>query len=199
MSGSLMDASLKMRCDTSGADYALYWKEVDGKLTVAGDYATESVPTTFTEAASVAVAVDIAGESSVAKVARERKPVFIRDLKESSETSASVAARHGFMSACFVPVEARALASPLPPPSPPGPRCTRTASVCAARKTAITPAGLMLAHWATAHGIRDGRAPRDLRPAGRRDGVRHRIESLGDVLRRGGCCHAKGRDEEGVR
>merc|ERR1719343_995236 len=40
LSGNTLAASLKMRCDTSGAGYALYWKESDGKATVAGDYVT---------------------------------------------------------------------------------------------------------------------------------------------------------------
>ena len=30
-----------MRCDTSGAGYAIFWANVDGKLVVAGDYVTD--------------------------------------------------------------------------------------------------------------------------------------------------------------
>jgi hypothetical protein len=31
-----------MRCDTSGAGYAIFWANVDGKLVVAGDYVTDA-------------------------------------------------------------------------------------------------------------------------------------------------------------
>ena len=31
-----------MRCDTSGAGYAIFWANVNGKLTVAADYVTDA-------------------------------------------------------------------------------------------------------------------------------------------------------------
>ena len=40
LSGDVLGASLKMRCDTSGASYALYWNETEGKMVVAGIYST---------------------------------------------------------------------------------------------------------------------------------------------------------------
>jgi len=37
----IFQASLKMRCDTSGAGYAIFWANVNGKLVVASDYVTD--------------------------------------------------------------------------------------------------------------------------------------------------------------
>ena len=38
LDSNLLDATLKLRVDTSGAGYALYWKETNGVFTVAGSY-----------------------------------------------------------------------------------------------------------------------------------------------------------------
>jgi hypothetical protein len=41
LTGDTLRASLKMRCDTSGGVYAIYWANENGKLVVAGDYVTD--------------------------------------------------------------------------------------------------------------------------------------------------------------
>jgi hypothetical protein len=113
LSGALMEASLKMRCDNTGAGYALYWKETNGKLTLAGDYITAEQQASFKEQgkstdiaeAARAVTVDLAEESSIAKVARDRSPLFVRDTTTCATTSSKLARDFGFQSTCFVPVE----------------------------------------------------------------------------------------------
>lgn len=41
LTGDTLQAALKMRTDTSGAGYAIYWANVNGILVVAGDYVTD--------------------------------------------------------------------------------------------------------------------------------------------------------------
>lgn len=38
LESNLLEATLKLRAATSGAGYAMYWKEVNGQFTIAGDY-----------------------------------------------------------------------------------------------------------------------------------------------------------------
>lgn len=38
LTGDTLKAALKMRCDTSGASYAIYWANQGGKLIVSGQY-----------------------------------------------------------------------------------------------------------------------------------------------------------------
>ena len=42
MTGDVLKASLKMRCDTSGAAYAIYWANIGGDLKVVGEYKAAS-------------------------------------------------------------------------------------------------------------------------------------------------------------
>ena len=41
LTGLTLMAALKMQCDTSGASSAIFWVNINGKLTVAGEYVSE--------------------------------------------------------------------------------------------------------------------------------------------------------------
>jgi len=110
--GQLMKASLKMRCDTSGAGYAIYWKETFGKMTIAGSYLTPAskeglkeagVEMSFAEA-SYGVKLDVGGEGPVAEAYRSQEPVYIQDAAASNMKRKDLAVECGIKSLCFVPV-----------------------------------------------------------------------------------------------
>ena len=113
LSGALLGASLKMRCDTSGAGYAVYWKEVDGKMTIAGDYVTpgrrakladKGFKQSFSDA-SKSLELSADGDGPVAKVMQNREPFFIADAASSNMKRAALAKQYGIQQICFVPVE----------------------------------------------------------------------------------------------
>jgi len=110
--GDLMKASLKMRCDTSGAGYAMYWKESFGKLTIGGSYLTPArkealmamgVKKSFAEL-SYGVKLDATGDGPVATVHKTQEPIYIQNVAESNMMRKDVAVECGIKSVCFVPV-----------------------------------------------------------------------------------------------
>merc|ERR1719247_3934229 len=112
LSGDLMKASLKMRCDTSGAGYAMYWKESFGKLTIAGSYLTparkkaliaQGKTKSFAEA-SYGTKLDDLGTGPVATCYATQEPVYLQDVKDSNLKRKDLAVECGVTSICFVPV-----------------------------------------------------------------------------------------------
>jgi len=113
LTGATLAASLKMRCDTSGAGYALYWKETDGKLVVAGDYVTPARKAALTakgKTASFAEAskeyqLDASGNGPVATVLKTDEPLYIQDVATCDTMKrGSLAVDWGIKSLCLVPV-----------------------------------------------------------------------------------------------
>jgi len=113
LKGNTLAASLKMRCDTSGAGYALYWQLAGGKLAVSGSYVTparaavlkqQGFQDSFAEA-SKSYTLDPAGNGPVATVMKTRDPYFIRDVEHCAELRrGDVAKKYGIKSICLVPV-----------------------------------------------------------------------------------------------
>merc|ERR1719343_670254 len=113
LTSNTLAASLKMRCDTSGAGYALYWKETDGKAVVAGDYVTparkaaleaKGKTSSFAEA-SKEYTMEVSGDGPVATVLKTREPVYIQDVTTCDTMKrGGVAAEYGIKSVCLVPV-----------------------------------------------------------------------------------------------
>jgi len=117
LTGSTLQASLKMRCDTSGAGYAIYWCNENGKIVVAGDYVTDArrealkakgMKKSFAEE-SEAYALPASGDGPVAKVLRKQEPVFVNDIAKSNMLRKDLAAKYGIAQVCFVPFEAGVL------------------------------------------------------------------------------------------
>jgi len=110
--GDLMKASLKMRCDTSGAGYAMYWKESFGSLTIAGSYVTLARKEALAAAgktmsfaeASYGIKLDMDGDGPVATVHKTQEPVYFQDVMDSNMMRKETAAELGIKSVCFVPV-----------------------------------------------------------------------------------------------
>lgn len=114
LTGHTLAAALKMRCDSSGAGYSIYWTEVQGKFVVSGDYVAPKVQKalgskglagSFTDACR-GVALDIAGSGPVALCSRHGQTTFVQDAA-SCEAMArtSLAAEYGIASICFKPVK----------------------------------------------------------------------------------------------
>ena len=114
LNGAMLDASLKMQCDVSGAGYAMYWKESEGQLTIVGDYITparraaldeQEIEGSFAKA-SREVTIDLDGIGPIGKVMREREPMFVKDVPyETTMKRRSIAQNYGIKSIMFMPVE----------------------------------------------------------------------------------------------
>jgi len=115
LTGNALAASLKMRCDTSGAGYALYWKSdlASGKLAVSGSYVTparaavleaQGHKESFAEA-SKNYTLDMAGSGPVATVMKTQEPFYIQDVQTCEIMKrGELTKRYGIQSICFVPV-----------------------------------------------------------------------------------------------
>jgi len=113
LTGNPLAAALKMRCDTSGAGYALYWQHSAGKLAVSGSYVTparqaalakQGFKESFAEASS-GYTLDATGDGPVARVMKSREPVFIHDVETCGDLKrGGLASQYGINSICLVPV-----------------------------------------------------------------------------------------------
>ena len=101
-----------MRCDTSGAGYAIYWANVNGKLVVAGDYVTDArkeklktkgFDKSFAEE-SESFALDVNGAGPVAECFNSGKPVFVKSIADSIMKRKDLAAQYGVEQCAFVPI-----------------------------------------------------------------------------------------------
>jgi len=114
LSGDVLAASLKMRCDTSGASYALYWKETEGKMVVAGVYSTPARQKALAEMgksggfsnASKEYVLDASGDGPVGTVMKTQQPFYLQDATACTTMKRSALTKeYGIKSICFVPTE----------------------------------------------------------------------------------------------
>lgn len=108
-------ALLKMRCDVSGADYAIFWRtdtaaRWHGSMVAAGCYASPAhrfeseargLSKPFAEA-SLDVVLELAGNSMVAKSYQSTDPIFYDDVQSCDFfVRREMAVQHGIKSICF--------------------------------------------------------------------------------------------------
>jgi hypothetical protein len=113
MTGDTLAASLKMRCDTSGAGYAIYWCNVDGQLVVAADYVTDSRKAQLTEKGftksfaeeSEPYSLPVDGDGPVATCYKTGEAQFVKDVTSSSLKRKDLAAKYGIEQIAWVPME----------------------------------------------------------------------------------------------
>eukprot|EP00930_Biecheleria_cincta_P047336 TRINITY_DN32794_c0_g1_i1.p1 TRINITY_DN32794_c0_g1~~TRINITY_DN32794_c0_g1_i1.p1 ORF type:complete len:630 (-),score=102.88 TRINITY_DN32794_c0_g1_i1:129-2018(-) len=124
LSGAALSAALKMRCETSGAGYAVYWLETAGKLAHGGDHITPAckaaleangITTSFADA-SKDLFLDASANGPASTVFKTRRPAFVQDASACTHEyfrSASspevklrsdIAAQYGIKSVCFAAV-----------------------------------------------------------------------------------------------
>eukprot|EP00931_Biecheleriopsis_adriatica_P099021 TRINITY_DN7325_c0_g2_i1.p1 TRINITY_DN7325_c0_g2~~TRINITY_DN7325_c0_g2_i1.p1 ORF type:complete len:630 (-),score=126.82 TRINITY_DN7325_c0_g2_i1:42-1931(-) len=117
LTGDTLQASLKMRCDTTGASYAIYWANVNGKLVVAGDYVTDERKASLKEKGfdrsfaeeSEDFALEATGSAPLAVVYQSREPLFIEDVSQANLKRKELANKYGITQMCIVPFEAGVL------------------------------------------------------------------------------------------
>jgi len=105
LTGQTLAASLKLRCDTSGADYALFWSPVGDKLKVTGAHIASGSTAKYVEA-SKAVQLDLNGDGPVATVKRSQEPFWVPEAATSTVLKRRELARQGGINQiAFVPFE----------------------------------------------------------------------------------------------
>lgn len=114
MGGNTLAASLKMRCDTSGAGYALYWQHdpASGKLAISGSYVTPERQAVLTSRgkssfaeASKGYTLDATGDGPVASVLKTQEPFYIQDVQTCDIMKrGQLTKEYGITSICFVAV-----------------------------------------------------------------------------------------------
>jgi predicted membrane chloride channel (bestrophin family) len=113
LTGDTLQAALKMRCDTSGASYAIYWANQNGKLMVSGQYKStgyekelksRGVVETFADV-SKPFALDAKGTGPIAAVLNTGKAILIEDVKTSSLKRKELAIKYGINAIAFSPFE----------------------------------------------------------------------------------------------
>ena len=124
LTGDTLQAGLKMRCDMSGASYAIYWANQKGKLKIVDSYksanykqelAGRGVLESFADA-SKPFALDAKGQGPIAQVLRNGEPLLIQNVGESN------LARRCSYPPLPLPLPLPPAACPLPPaPCPPCP------------------------------------------------------------------------------
>ena len=110
-------ALLKMRCETSGSSYAMFWQRSTrggmstNDMVVGGGYVTperkaalvaQGLSDTYADACSDVV-LDVAGNNFVAKALRSNEAIYIEDVAGCEGFARKdKAARYGIRSICFV-------------------------------------------------------------------------------------------------
>ena len=124
LTGDTLQAGLKMRCDMSGASYAIYWANQKGKLKIVDSYksanykqelAGRGVLESFADA-SKPFALDAKGQGPIAQVLRNGEPLLIQNVGESN-----LARRCSYPPFALAPAPAPCRLPPAPCPLPPAP------------------------------------------------------------------------------
>lgn len=112
LTGHTLAASMKMRCDTSGSAYVLYWVEVDGNFVVAGNYVPPEHKSVLKQEAGKkgwvqqCESLKLERSSMVAHIAESKEAVFMKDASsESSFTRTELCKQFGIVSVCIIPFE----------------------------------------------------------------------------------------------
>eukprot|EP00418_Pyrodinium_bahamense_P089929 CAMPEP_0179041410 /NCGR_PEP_ID=MMETSP0796-20121207/16142_1 /TAXON_ID=73915 /ORGANISM="Pyrodinium bahamense, Strain pbaha01" /LENGTH=921 /DNA_ID=CAMNT_0020737773 /DNA_START=33 /DNA_END=2798 /DNA_ORIENTATION=- len=108
LTGDTLGASLKMQCDTSGADYSIYWAAVDDTLVVAGKYISPDVDAAVsTMFLSKCENMKLGKDNTLAgMVYKTGLPEFLPDAPSSSKSSRTELYQQcGIKSICVIPFE----------------------------------------------------------------------------------------------
>eukprot|EP00440_Ansanella_granifera_P019985 gb/GFBE01021716.1/.p1 GENE.gb/GFBE01021716.1/~~gb/GFBE01021716.1/.p1 ORF type:complete len:611 (+),score=139.44 gb/GFBE01021716.1/:1-1833(+) len=117
LTGCTLQAALKMRCDTSGASYAIYWSNENGKFAIAGEYVTEArkeelkgkgFERSFADE-SESYVLEASGDGPIATVYKSKEPLFVGDITASNMKRKDLAAKYGINQISFIPFEAGVL------------------------------------------------------------------------------------------
>jgi len=105
LTGQTLAASLKLRCDNTGADYAIYWSQLGDTLRVSGTHVATGTTAKYVEN-SKGVTLDANGDGPVASVKRAQQSFFVPEADTSSVLKRRELARQaGIKQIAFVPFE----------------------------------------------------------------------------------------------
>jgi hypothetical protein len=105
LTGQTLQASLKLRCDTTGAQYAIYWSEQSGKLKAMGAYAVSPSVASYVEE-SKGIFLDAVGTGPIATVQRTGEARFIDNVAYSDLKRKELAFKFGVSQVAMLPFEA---------------------------------------------------------------------------------------------
>lgn len=94
LTGRTLDAALKIRCDTTGAAYAVYWTQDNRELKAAGSYVAQAEAAGFVES-SKAVILNAMGNGPIAQVKRLGQEIFVPSVRESTLARKELALQYG--------------------------------------------------------------------------------------------------------
>jgi hypothetical protein len=110
LTGSTLEATLKMQCDVAGSGYAIFWADVGGSLVVAGDYTTDArraatlasgLTKTFAEE-SESYSLPVDGDGPVSEVYRTGKPILVKDAGNSNLLRRDLAKKYDLAEIAFI-------------------------------------------------------------------------------------------------
>ena len=105
LTGQTLAASLKLRCDTSGADYAIFWSRIGDSFKVTGTHIASGATAKYVES-SKAVTLDANGNGPIATVKRTQEAFWVPSIEDATVLKRRELARQGSIKQiAFVPFE----------------------------------------------------------------------------------------------
>jgi hypothetical protein len=104
LTGQTLDAALKIRCDLTGASYAIYWGRVRDELKVLGTYSANDAVAGYV-AGSKNTVLDALGDGPVATVKRTQVPYFVPEISTSTLKRRELAIQNTVSQVALVPFE----------------------------------------------------------------------------------------------
>lgn len=105
LTGLSMHATLKIRCDTTDAAYAIFWTKVRDEFTVAGTYAPPGSAAQGYVAQSESVSLNGLGTGPVATTKRSGQGLFVPDVSQSNLQRRELGIQYGIGQIAFIPYE----------------------------------------------------------------------------------------------
>ena len=94
LTGETLSAALKMRCDLTGASYAIYWARVGDQLRPMGSIVAKPAVANFVSE-SMKIVLDANGDGPIATVKRTGKEYWVPDVQNSNLKRRELAYRFG--------------------------------------------------------------------------------------------------------
>ena len=104
LTGQTLAAALKIRTDTTGAAYAIYWAKFGDTFKPTGSHVADSKATGYVEA-SMGVELDANGDGPVATVKRSGDPIFVTNVVSSTLKRKELAFQNGVSQVVFMNFE----------------------------------------------------------------------------------------------
>ena len=104
LTGQTLQASLKLRCDTTGAAYAIYWSQVGEEFKASGVFVANPSAAGYVTA-SQKFTPDAAGYGPVASVKSTGTPSFVADVTKSELRRKELAFKSGISQIAMLPFE----------------------------------------------------------------------------------------------